>query len=425
MDDDLLARWEALDEREHEIASMRLARREALRPAARQEPASLGTALRAEHVPTRAELMDLVGRTYGQPVVSLYLNLDLDRERGVSGPQAVLDSIRRREVAARAEMIEALPASQRFALRRDLHDLDILVRALEPGEARGLVAFKSGHRLNRALTVSSRTADVLAIDTSPRVEPLMVAVEEHARTLVLEVAAERAQFWTEHLGHVEEVRSAGALALSRPAADGRDAPGQPALSPRQFHLMTTARLAGQLFQEQECSHVVLAGDRELLAELACFLPDSLRERVAGMVHPAPGQDRDVWRRRIQAVLVERRRVEEAAAVASLAADRAAGLLASGVAGVIDVLNRFLARRLLVGSGLTQPGYACRQHHYLSLSEGTCPFCGAALIHSGNLTDDVIEFARLHGVDVMMVEAAPELLAPYDGVAVVRFELPAH
>jgi hypothetical protein len=87
-----------------------------------------------------------------------------------------------------------------------------------------------------------------------------------------------------------------------------------------------------------------------------------------------------------------------------------------------VVNRFLTRKLLVSVALRQPGHVCRQHHFLSLGEGTCPFCGAVLLATDNLGDALVEFARLHGVEVVVVEEAPELLAAYGGVAALTHDM---
>lgn len=87
-----------------------------------------------------------------------------------------------------------------------------------------------------------------------------------------------------------------------------------------------------------------------------------------------------------------------------------------------MVNQFLVRRLLVSVELKQPGFVCRQHHFLSLEGGRCPFCGADLLPAGNIIDELIEFARLHGVELMVIEERPELLDPHAGVAAVTYDL---
>jgi hypothetical protein len=84
------------------------------------------------------------------------------------------------------------------------------------------------------------------------------------------------------------------------------------------------------------------------------------------------------------------------------------------------LLEFLARNMYLSDRLNQPGFACRTHHFLSLEEGTCPFCGAQLVPVDNVADEVIEPALLHGVELTLFEEKPELLEPYGGVAALAY-----
>jgi hypothetical protein len=76
------------------------------------------------------------------------------------------------------------------------------------------------------------------------------------------------------------------------------------------------------------------------------------------------------------------------------------------------------RRLLVDSELARPGYVCRDHHFLALTAGSCPFDGRPLLPAESVVDELVEIARLHGVEVMLVGQRRDGLAPYGGVAAV-------
>ncbi|HXN57448.1 MAG TPA: hypothetical protein VN912_02555, partial [Candidatus Angelobacter sp.] len=64
------------------------------------------------------------------------------------------------------------------------------------------------------------------------------------------------------------------------------------------------------------------------------------------------------------------------------------------------------------------GYVCRNHHFLSLTAGPCPFDNLPLQPAENVIDELVEIARLHGAQVMLVTHRQDLLGPYDGVAAV-------
>ena len=78
------------------------------------------------------------------------------------------------------------------------------------------------------------------------------------------------------------------------------------------------------------------------------------------------------------------------------------------------------RLTLISESLHQKGSVCKEHHYVSLEETECPFCHARLLPVENVIDEIVEIARLHGVNVTLVEYRQELMAKYDGIAAVTY-----
>lgn len=410
--------WEAREQREWAIGSM--ARGRARAP----EALDLRVALESAGPIGVAALRELAGRTYDQPVVSLYLNLSPQRigDRP-NGSVSVFDSLRHRELAARPELLERLTREELSQLTSDLDEIEGLLRTLVLDETRGLVVFKSGAELNRVVRLPVRTADSLTIDPGPYIAPLEAILEEHRPVLLVEVSKRDAHLWAFHLGRLEPIESPEALeptgaveAESRPGKDQRRR-----LTHLQWHLKATARLAARLVEEHGFRLLALAGDEIVVAELERFLPERLLPLVVRL-HPSPHEEGAAWQRRLEEVVAERRRAEEEAALERLGEYQAGGVLVSGLPAALEVVDRFLVRRLFVGGDRMEPGYVCRQHHFLSLAEGSCPFCGAELFPTENLVDELIEVARLHGVELMVVEHAPEPLEPHDGVAAVIYDL---
>ena len=423
MADKMEARWDATDERERRIRSIPGARRGRRLKSRQAEATSLRDGLGAQRFVSALELRELVDRTYDQPVVSVYLNLT--PEHVVRRPPVYLsmfNSMRHREVAARRGLIETLPRRQRYALQGDLDVVEELLGMLRPTGTRSIVVFKSGRELNRVIMLPVRAADSLTIAADPYVEPLEAILEAHPRCLVVEVGKRESRFWIHHLGELAEVESVESFVptdtvdASRPGKVQRHR-----LTHLGWHLKTSAHVAARLCAERDLGPLILSGEERVLTHMERFLPDSLRARLAGRLHLSPHRAGDELEQRVQAVLAERRRAEEEAALDRLGEYLGRGLLVSGLAGVIEVVNRFLVQSLFVSVELTQPGCACRQHHFLSLWEGRCPFCDAELFPTTNVTDELIELARLHGVDLMVVEERPELLEPYAGAAAVTYE----
>jgi hypothetical protein len=121
---------------------------------------------------------------------------------------------------------------------------------------------------------------------------------------------------------------------------------------------------------------------------------------------------------LEGALAEERRREEAAALGELGFYKGHGRLAAGLEPVIDAANLFLMRQLFLDDRLARAGYVCRNHHFLSLTAGACPFDNQPLQPAENVIDELIEIARLHDVEVRLVMYRQDLLGPYDGVAAV-------
>src|SRR5262245_10623646 len=269
MADDPGERWEAIDEREEKIRSIPGARRGRRVPTKRPEVPSLRDSLRAQRFISAHELRELVDRTYGQPVVSLYLNLT--PELVVRRPPvylSMLNSLRHRETAARRDLIAALPRSQRYALQGDLDMVDDLVGTLRPSGTRSIVVFKSGRKLNRVVMLPVRAADSLTIDADPYVEPLEAILEAHPRCLVVEVAKEESRFWVHHLGQLAQVEAVHSFMptdtvdASRPGKVQRHR-----LQHLRWHLKTSVHVAARLCGERDLGLMVLAGEERVLAHM--------------------------------------------------------------------------------------------------------------------------------------------------------------
>jgi peptide subunit release factor 1 (eRF1) len=125
---------------------------------------------------------------------------------------------------------------------------------------------------------------------------------------------------------------------------------------------------------------------------------------------------------IEGALRDHRAAKEAKAIESLHDHRPEELVYS-LRNVINALNLFLIRKLLVSENLHQKGFACKEHHYLSLEAGDCPFDNTKLLAAENVVDEIIEVARLHGVEVLIIKHRQDLLAQYAGIAAIGYADP--
>jgi hypothetical protein len=367
-------------------------------------------------------IRELAARTYNQPVISLYLDLPPDRHvREPPEYLSVFSSLRHNVLAERREYIEGLPRQQRFQVHRDLDEVESRLHELDVHDARALVVLKSGDELDRVIRLTVGTDDALTIDPDPYLTPLEAVLEAQWPVLVVEVEKEEARFWRFQAGREQPLDRLRAFVPADTVDKGR--PGKTQrhrLTHEQWHLRNTVRLATRLLTTDDYELLVLAGDAPVLAELERLLPGTVRERLAGKLHLDPEADRNEWRAAVAAILDEHRGRVEEDALARLGEYRGHGLLVAGLPDVLEALNLFQARRLFVSAGLSEPGYVCREHNYLSLEAGDCPFDGTELQPVENVAGEVVEFARLHGIELLVVQKRIDLLDAVGGVAAVTY-----
>src|ERR1700730_1126105 len=413
--------WETIEERERRVRGSRTTT--AMARAAEQIPEheSLTAAFAERPFISREDLRNIARQHYERPVITFYLIFSPERLVRADPPvfMSVFHSLRHQALEARKPYIESLPHAQRLGVPDDVRDVQAFLEGYQPEGARSLVIFKSGTQLNRVMPLPVRVADSLTIDPDPYVEPLEAILEEERRVLVVDLAKEKATFSLYELGFEEEILSIKSFVpketvdASRPGKVQRHR-----LTHLQWHLKASAQAADRLFRERGSELLAVIGEETLIKEFEDYLPKSLHDRLLAEVHLSPDDGPNRRRAALQEALAKHQKKEEEAALSELGFFQGHGRLAAGLETVIDAANLFLMRGLFVDNELTRPGYVCRGHHFLSLKAGPCPFDGQALLPAENVVDELIEIARLHGVDVMLVRHRPELLRPYDGAAAV-------
>jgi len=412
--------WETIEERERRVRGTRTT--SVLARAAEQIPGgdNLKTAFAERPFISREELRHIIRDHDEGPVITLYLNFSGERlVRDHPLFLTVFDSLHHGELDARKPYIESLPHAQRLRVPEDLAEVHAFLDGFQPEGARAIVIFKQGARLNRVMPLPVRVADSLTIDVDPYIQPLEAILEEQRRVLVVDLSKEKTSVSLYELGYEEPLASIKAFEPSDSDDASRPGKGQGRrLTHLQWHLKSSALLADRLFREKGADLVALIGEEGLVKEFEDYLPKAIRERLLARLGLSPDDRTNKRRAALEDALAEARRRDEEAALAELGFYKGHGRLAVGLELVIDAANLFLMRQLYLDDRLTRAGYVCRTHHFLSLTAGACPFDNQPLLPAENVIDELVEIARLHGVQVMLVMSRQDLLGPYEGVAAV-------
>ncbi|HET9848490.1 MAG TPA: hypothetical protein VFR68_08055 [Candidatus Dormibacteraeota bacterium] len=411
--------WETLEERERRVRGSRTT--STMARAGEQVPAgkSLKEAFAQQPFINREDVRAIAGKEYERPVITLYLNFTPERLVRADRPVflSIFSSLRHQVLETRKDYIDGLPHAQRLGIPEDLREVQEFLEGYEPAGARALVIFKSGTQLNRVVPLPVRVADSLTIDADAHIEPLEAILEEQHQVLVLDVAKDRTTVSIYELAYELQLDSVRED-LPKEARDAfrDDIAERHRLLHVKWQFKAAAQLADRLARQRGADLVVLFGEDAVVNEFEDYLPKALRDRVVARLQLPPDADPNRRRAALDEVLAQQRKREEEATIEELGFFKGHGRLAAGLETVINAANLFLMRQLVVRDDLAGPGFICRNHHFLALRPGSCPFDSEPLEDAENVVDELIEMSRLHGVDVMLVAQEREKLEPYQGVA---------
>jgi peptide subunit release factor 1 (eRF1) len=179
-------------------------------------------------------------------------------------------------------------------------------------------------------------------------------------------------------------------------------------------------LADRFVRDLSCTAVVLMAEMRVLALLDEYLPEAVKHKVAGRIADSPDADDRYRVELIQEELRKHRMKKEEEAVAVIENYKPREALVCSLPKVIEACNKFVVHTLVVNEGLSEKGYVCEGHHYISLEPGECPVDDTKLLGVENVIDELVEVARLHGVKVTIIEARQDLLAKYGGIAALQY-----
>ena len=408
------------EEREEQIAAVQCLSRKK-RESNLLRPKSLIDALARPEQPSAAEIKALAETEYSSPVTSLYLRMD--PEKVVPRGKALVrffHSLKTRALEEQRDFIAALPKLQREILNDDLKEIEVLLAEhFVPAGPRSLIIFKSGEQLNRVFRLPARTIDALVIAGDPHVTPLEAVLEENEKVLFVEVSIGESRLLVYHLGYLEADRVTTSVPKKTVQPPFKRNEGRH-LTHLQWHLKATATRAYHLFREHSCTSLILMGENQVLSSLEEFLHETLRANIITRTHGSPAADPRDRQELIETALRDHKAARETKEIEDLAQYKPGEQLVFGLRDVIAAFNSFLVRKLLIGENVQQKGLTCKAHHYLSLDETDCPFCGTKLLPAQSIVDEIIDIALLHGVSLMIVEHRQVLLTGYDGIAAVTY-----
>lgn len=388
-------------------------------------PGSLLRAMGSQDGVSEEKVRALVETEYTDPVISLYLGLGPGKV--APEPKGLLRSFHSMKTHALEEhkdFIESLSKSQEATLEKDIQEIEaFLTDYFVPQHLRSLVIFRSGEKLNEAIGLLVPVNDGLKIDPDPYITPLEAVLEDDEKVLFVECAKQDTKFFRYQLGSCQQIDHSKAFVPTDTVDKSIPHNAQQhRLEHLRGHLRQVAGEIYQLYDQGACDLLVVMAENRIAALLDEYLHESLKPKIIARILDSPDADARDRRELIEKALREHRAEKERRAIESLHNYKPEEL-ASSLRNVLDILNLFLIRKLLVSENLHHKGFACKEHHYLSLEPGNCPFDNSKLLAAEDVVDEIVEVARLHGVEVLIIKQRQDLLAEYAGISAIHYVVP--
>ncbi len=323
------------------------------------------------------------------PITSCYLDVDGRRLARYPDLEHEVDLLLRdAKVRANGEV----------SVHDDLTRIGRLVRGgIDRSRTRGLAIFACADLdLWEVIELPVRVHSQVVINHVPAVGQLESVLRENEPIGVLLADRQRAEMYVFELGelvghseHFDRARDEG----PRGQAD-RGGQAHQAEARVQQHLKNAARVAFEVWQDHEFTHLVVGAPEPLAADLTPHLHPYLVARLAPQrlgVGVGAGHDQVLAAAQAVETQIERRR--EAALVGRLRdAASSGGRAVLGLPGVLDALGTKRLDQLVVSRGFAAPGWRCDGCDCHVAIGRLCKRCGEEMVEVDDIVEEAIETA---------------------------------
>lgn len=317
-------------------------------------------------------------------ISSLYLRLWPDSRIHRS---TVKDMIREK----REELKKNVSQEERERIEEDFAKLRGYAESVRETAHKGLAVFAGAPLgLWQVFPLSQPVRDLLVVDRSPYMRPLVSVLDVHGRSCTLLVDRTKARIFEIFAGEIEEHSDIYGEVPSRVREGGFAGFGKGLIprgrgSERQIerhvakhlhdHLKRVAETTFAFLQKWGFDRLFLGGQADILAEMEEVLHPFLKQRMKGAFRiDLIAPPHEVLKKTL-ALEKEVKEKEDRLLVSRLA--NSLGPTGLGVTGLYETLSSLhegAAHTLLVEEGFAQPGVICPRDKFLGTDPGPCPLC---------------------------------------------------
>ncbi len=354
---------------------------------------------------TEQNLQELISYRTGNPVLSVYLNVDPTAGTSDAYKLRLRQMLKKHEVTA---------PNDTEAIERYLeHKYDWSGRSLAIFSCAQDNFFRS---YSLSLPIRSRTRRL----NRPYVKPLIDLVTNYGNFGVVLVDKQGARLFHFHLGQLQEQKGTlgetvhhtkhggGSQALGRRGGAAGQTRYAEEVADR--NLRQAAKFAADFFDENHVRRVLVGGTEANLAHFVTLLPKTWRSLVMGTFPIEMNAGHDQVLAKAMNVGMQEVKKKEARLVEAIITAAAKGH--DGVIRLDDTLGAVHAgqvKTLVISEGFHAPGYRCIGCDYLSAQAlKTCPFCSSPIEEIIDAVEMAVRKVLSDGGEVEVVHGNQEL-----------------
>jgi peptide chain release factor subunit 1 len=259
--------------------------------------------------------------------------------------------------------------------------------------------------------------DQIVVDRRPHLKQLARLADEYEAVMLIMIDSSRARVYELKLAGVDDYFSMTDDVPGRHKAGGWSQMRfqRHVQDHRDRHHKAVARAVVKLFDSRNMKNVVIAGQNDVIAEFARFLPGRVLDKVFATIHLDMIEPEETVIMKVLEHLHEHERATESRGVRQ-AVEQAAigGRGAVGLLATLRAVNERLVQVLYLSERFAREGGRCPNCRLLSARPGQCPYCSDELV-TVELGEAMVDAVIEAGGEINMVEENDEL-GSFEGVA---------
>lgn len=284
-----------------------------------------------------------------------------------------------------------------------------------PGETRSIVMFCGADRFGKFYHIPSYIPSKFVIESDFYIHPLVEAMENYPKYLVLVLERDKARFFNFFLGEIEEMSAIISSEVPQRIKSARGLMESNVQSHievhENIHLKKVCKETENYFRfgKNGHSYLIIGAHKDLAEKYSKMLGERSKNKFIGSYPITPNYKIEEIKRKSQKVVEEHEKSLEEKLIEAIfnGAGKKKNSAVLSLESVVENHHLHNVDTFVIGRSYTVPGYVCPKCHYVSSYRKICPKNDIEMIKAGDLIDEVIEEAVANKIKIKLLHYSSE------------------